>query len=68
MILLLKPPFQPLLTECGGDIYGIMSRKGYFGMVAMSAGDSWGRFRMSALEWSGSTHDSVAFNDCDLYN
>ncbi len=42
-----------------------MSRKGYFGMVAMSAVDSWGRFRMSALEWSGITHDSVAF--CDLY-
>jgi hypothetical protein len=33
----------------GCDIVGNFNRKGYFGMVAMSAVDSWGRFIYSQL-------------------
>jgi hypothetical protein len=59
---------QPLSKEVGGDtsIMGNMNHKGYYGMVALSAVDVWGRFIFSELAWAGSTNDSVAYKSCLL--
>jgi hypothetical protein len=59
---------QPHLEEVRGDIIGNMNRKGYFGMVALSAVDVWGRFIFSELAWSGSTNDSVAYHCTALHH
>lgn len=57
---------KPYPSEVNGDIVGNFNRKGYFGMVAMSAVDAHGRFVYSELGWSGSTNDSVAYRCTEL--
>jgi hypothetical protein len=57
---------QPRVDEVGGDIVGNFNRKGYFGMVAISAVDAWARFIYSELNWSGSTNDCIAYKCTSL--
>lgn len=57
---------QPTIEECNGDVTSNYNRKGFFGLVALSAVDVWGKFVYSELSWSGSTNDSTAFRCSEL--
>ena len=59
---------RPTVAEVGGNISGNRNRKGYYGMVALSAVDVWARFRYSELKWYGSCNDNVAITLSPLYN
>lgn len=43
----------PLETECRGNYVGNMSRKGFFGMVAIAAVDCNCIFKLADMKWTG---------------
>jgi len=59
---------KPYHHEVNDNINGNYNRKGYFGMIAISACDVWCRFVYSNLEWNGTTNDSVAIRFIELFD
>jgi hypothetical protein len=58
---------KPTEAEVNGNVLGNFNRKGYYGMVALSAVDVYGHFLYSELEYSGSTNDDKAILYSELY-
>lgn len=58
---------SPRSNEVEGNVRAQYNRKGFYAMVALCAVDVNYRFQYANLGWSGSTNDSVAFADSQLY-